>query len=203
MKKINKIVITGGPCAGKSSAMKRIQKEFTEKGYRVFLISESATELIWGGIAPWNCRSNREYQMLQSKLQIEKENIFDWASKQCKEDKILIVCDRGLMDGRAYVTESEFKWILEHFNETEKNWLYRYDGVFFLETTAKGAESFYSLSNNCSRTETVAQAVQLDNQLIDIWKKHPCFYQIDNSTGYEGKMNRLLKKIEIHLNKGD
>lgn len=203
MKKIYKIVITGGPCAGKSSAMEKIQERFTKKGYRVFLISESATELIQGGISPWTCRSPFEYQMLQSRLQMEKESIFDWAAQRSEEDKILIVCDRGLMDGRAYVSAAEFKCILDYFAETEKDWLLRYDGVFFLETTAKGAEEHYTLCNNRARTETIEQAVRLDNQLISIWKDHPCFYQIDNSTGYEEKMNRLMTQIEMHLSKGE
>ena len=32
---ITKIVITGGPCAGKSTAMSWIQNAFTQKGYKV------------------------------------------------------------------------------------------------------------------------------------------------------------------------
>ena len=32
---LTKIVITGGPCAGKSTALSRIQEEFTELGYTV------------------------------------------------------------------------------------------------------------------------------------------------------------------------
>ncbi len=38
--KITKIVITVGPCAGKSTAMSWVQKAFTEKGYRVLFIHE-------------------------------------------------------------------------------------------------------------------------------------------------------------------
>ena len=43
MSKITKIVLTGGPCAVKTTALQRIEKEFTEKGYKVFIIGESAT----------------------------------------------------------------------------------------------------------------------------------------------------------------
>ena len=50
-----KIVITGGPCAGKTTAMTWIQKEFEKKGYRVLFVPETATELITGGVAPWTC----------------------------------------------------------------------------------------------------------------------------------------------------
>ena len=39
--KISKIVITGGPCAGKSTAMSWIQNAFTQKGYVVLFLPES------------------------------------------------------------------------------------------------------------------------------------------------------------------
>lgn len=73
---ISKIVITGGPCAGKSTAMSWVQNAFTQMGYTVLFVPETATELITGGVAPWTCGTNAEYQKCQLKLQIEKENIF-------------------------------------------------------------------------------------------------------------------------------
>ena len=41
-----KVVLTGGPCAGKTSALTKIEEELIEKGYKVFIVSETATELI-------------------------------------------------------------------------------------------------------------------------------------------------------------
>lgn len=69
---ISKIVITGGPCAGKSTAMSWIQNALSRMGYRVLFVPETATELISGGVAPWTCGTNAEYQKCQLKLQIEK-----------------------------------------------------------------------------------------------------------------------------------
>lgn len=57
---IHKIVITGGPCAGKTTAMSWIQNAFTKRGYRVLFVPETATELITGGVAPWTCGTNLE-----------------------------------------------------------------------------------------------------------------------------------------------
>ena len=45
---------------------------------------ETATELITGGVAPWTCGTNAEYQKCQLKLQIEKENIFEQAARTKK-----------------------------------------------------------------------------------------------------------------------
>ncbi len=58
---ITKIVITGGPCAGKTTGMSWIQNAFTERGYKVLFIPETATELITGGVSPSTCASNAEY----------------------------------------------------------------------------------------------------------------------------------------------
>ena len=38
----------------------------------------------------------------------------------------------------------------------------RYDQVIHLETAASGAEKFYSLATNSTRTEPVAQAIERD-----------------------------------------
>lgn len=108
MQKITKIVLTGGPCAGKSTAMSWIQNAFIERGYKVLFVPETATELISGGVAPWTCGSNLDYQFCQMRLQIEKEKVFLSAAETMSEEKILIVCDRGMMDNRAYMTEIDF-----------------------------------------------------------------------------------------------
>ena len=97
---IIKMVITGGPCAGKSTAMSRIQNTLANMGYKALFIGETATELITGGVAPWTCGTNAQYQSFQMKLQIEKEKIFEQAALTMNTDKVLIICDRGVMDNK-------------------------------------------------------------------------------------------------------
>ena len=58
MKTIKKIVITGGPCSGKSTMLNLIENTFKEKGYKVLIVSETATELIRGGISPLGGKEN-------------------------------------------------------------------------------------------------------------------------------------------------
>ena len=50
MSTVTNIVITGGPCAGKSTGMSVIEQELTQKGYKVFVIPETATEVITAGV---------------------------------------------------------------------------------------------------------------------------------------------------------
>lgn len=197
--KVSKIVITGGPCAGKTTAMSWIQNAFTQKGYAVLFVPETATELITGGVAPWTCGSNVEYQQCQLKLQMEKENIFEQAARTMKSDKILIVCDRGALDNRAYMDAVEFAAALDFVGASEVKLRDSYDAVFHLVTAAKGAEGFYTTANNAARTETVEEAAALDDKLIAAWTGHPHLRVIDNATDFEAKMRRLIAEISSFL----
>ena len=196
---ITKIVITGGPCAGKTTAMSWIQSNFTKMGYTVLFVPETATELITGGVAPWTCGSNAEYQKCQMKLQLEKEKIFAQGAASMPVEKILIVCDRGALDNKAYMSELEFACVIESLGCNEVELRDNYDAVFHLVTAAKGAEKFYTTANNAARTDTVEQAAALDDKLIAAWTGHPHLRIIDNATDFEEKLKRLIAEISSFL----
>ena len=197
--KISKIVITGGPCAGKSTAMSWVQNAFTQMGYTVLFVPETATELITGGVAPWTCESNVEYQKCQMKLQIEKEKIFEQAAHAMLNEKVLIVCDRGALDNKAYMNDIEFSEAVQFIHSNEVELRDSYDAVFHLVTAAKGAEEFYTTANNSARTETVEEAAALDDKLISAWTGHPHFRLIDNTMTFEDKMKKLVAEIASFL----
>lgn len=198
-KSISKIVITGGPCAGKTTGMSWIQNAFTERGYTVLFIPEIATELISGGVAPWTCGSNGEYQKCQLKLQMEKEKVFEYAARTMDSEKILIVCDRGALDNKAYMTDAEFAVAANYVGANEVELRDGYDAVFHLVTAAKGAQKFYTTANNAARTETPEEAAALDDKLIAAWTGHPHLRIIDNAEGFEEKMKCLIKEIALFL----
>lgn len=200
---ITKIVITGGPSGGKTTGLSWIQNAFTKLGYTVLFVPETATELISNGVAPWTCGSNLDYQKCQMRLQLEKERVFEQAARSMKAEKILVVCDRGAMDNKAYMDELEFSAILREFDTTEVRLRDSYDAVFHLVSAAKGAEKFYTTENNSARTETVEQAAALDDKLIAAWTGHPHLRVIDNSTSFEDKLKRLISEIRSFLGEPD
>jgi len=196
---VKKIVITGGPCGGKTTAMERIRKEFSGEGLTVLFISETATELISGGVAPWTLVTNEEYQKCQVSLQKRKEEIFERAAGHMPADRILIVCDRGVMDNRAYMNDIEFENVMRALELDEREECERYDAVFHLVTAARGALEAYTLSNNGARTETPEQAIEVDDRVLRAWAGHPRHRVIDNSTGFDEKMDRLIAEIAAFL----
>jgi len=199
-KQITKIVVTGGPCAGKSTALNWIRETFSKKGYAVLFISEGPTDLINGGVAPWTCKSTIDFQTTVLKLQYEREKIFENAAMNIAGyDKVLIVCDRGLMDSKAYVNEYEFMQILKRLNLSETEIRDNYDGVFHLVTAAIGAEEFYSSENNKARYETATEAAAVDRRTLNAWTGHPHLRVIDNNTDFNSKMKNLLSEISALL----
>lgn len=199
MPEITKIVITGGPCAGKTTAMSWIQNAFVQKGYTVLFVPETATELITGGVAPWTCAANSDYQICQMKLQMEKEKIFVQAASTMPVDKVLIVCDRGELDNKAYMSDVEFATVIHKLGSSEVELRDGYDAVFHMVTAAKGAVDCYTTANNTARTESVEQAAALDDKLISAWTGHPHLRIIDNSTSFEEKLRRLIAEISGFL----
>ena len=196
---ITKIVITGGPCAGKTTAMSWIQSNFTKLGYTVLFVPETATELITGGVAPWTCGTNADYQKCQMKLQLEKEKIFEQGASTMPVEKVLIVCDRGTLDNKAYMSSLDFSTVVSSLGCNEVELRDSYDAVFHLVTAAKGAEQFYTTANNAARTETVEQAAELDDKLIAAWTGHPHLRIIDNAAGFEDKLKKLIAEIAAFL----
>lgn len=198
MKKME-IVITGGPCAGKSTAINIIKHELSKKGIKVIVVPETATELISAGICPWEIDVDVFRSILISRA-LNKEETTREALKYIKHDAIIIY-DRGILDIKAYMELDMFENELNKYNTNEKDIIKKYDAVFHLVTAANGAEEFYTLSNNSARKETLEEAQILDKKTIEAWSNHEKFKIIDNSTNFEDKINRLLKEINLLINK--
>lgn len=196
---VRKIVITGGPCAGKTEALGRVREVFTRLGYTVLVIPETATQLISGGVAPWTCGTPDDFQRCLARLQLAEEQAFEQAAATMSAEKLLIVCDRGMLDCKCYMSDADFTALLRELDLTEEDALHRYDAVFHLVTAACGAAEHYSLASNSARMETAEQAVVLDRRLVSCWSGHPFFRMVDNSTDFEGKLLRLIREICLFL----
>ena len=197
-KRITKIVLTGGPAAGKTTLVSRILKEFKqEDGWRVITIPETATELISGfGIKPFGgCMSMLQFQDFVVADQIHKEKLALDAAQLVPEENVLILYDRALMDNKAYISDEEYAQILARFDgRTEESVLANYDVVLHLITCAKGAEFAYNLGN-AARTESIEYAREMDDRTLRAWGRHPNLRIIDNDVNFNNKIERGLREI--------
>lgn len=189
---VKRLVLTGGPCGGKTSAVSFLKQNLESLEYKVIFTPEAATEIIRSGVQFNDC-TVLEFQTLVTKriLYYEKEALK--IASLYPEKNVIILSDRGFCDNKEYMSDKDYKTLLSSFGLTEEEVLCRYDAVFHLITAAIGAEKFYKLEG--ARHETPEEARELDIKTLQAWLHHPKHIVIDNSTDFNEKLNRLLNKI--------
>ena len=198
---IRKIVLTGGPCAGKTTALVRVIEHFNSRGFKVFCVPEVPTIY---SLAGWNYLTpNRqlyfegERAILETQLALE-DHFMRLASVCAKP--VLIVCDRGAMDISAYIAPEEWDSICGEAGTNSNVLRERYDAVLHLVSAADGAEQYYTTATNSTRYEKADEeglriARELDKKVIKAWTGHPHLRVINNHDDFERKMQRVLREI--------
>lgn len=136
-----------------------IQKSFTAKGFKVLVVPEAARTLISGGASIYSTSftpsEGKEFQKTLMNLQIQLEDSFQNFASLTQEPTIMLI-DRGLMDGSAYVPAEQWNGLMEDMElKTEDISDNRYDAIIHMVTAADGAESIYS---DNERYESVEEA---------------------------------------------
>ena len=103
----------------------------------------------------------------------------------------IILCDRGVFDNRAYVSDREFKELLKERNLNEMELSSSYDMVIHLVTAAKGAKEHYTTANNSARTETVEEALKMDKKTLEAWVGHKRIEIIGNEGSFDDKIHNV------------
>jgi CYTH domain-containing protein len=203
---VKKIVITGGPCAGKDTGLKEIVPRLWEIGIRPFVVDEVVTRFFKGGIrdigeiARKNPRKHFEIQkqiMLEIMSEIKR---FENLAALFPNDKCAILLNRGPMDGAAYIPRGDFDIVLEENRLTLSDVRDSFDGVIHLVTTADGAEKVWQRAKSNNENEarwedTPEQAIAVDRRTQRVWVGTPHFRILDNSTDWNGKVDRLFKSV--------
>lgn len=191
-----KIALTGGPCGGKTTSIDKIVLEFTEKNYRVLVVPEAATILINMGIKPFGETKIDiiEFQRMVIDLQLKLESYAEEVARK-SDKKTIILCDRGIMDDKAYVTKEQFIELLKERNLTQFEVCKSYDLVIHLVTAANGKKEFYTLDNNSARSESIEEAIIKDQKTLEAWLLHDNLKIIGNDTDFETKINKVIYNI--------
>jgi predicted ATPase len=196
-KDVKVIVITGGPCGGKSTFMKMAKAHLEKQGFFVVIIPEAARQLIAAGFhpvkTPW--KQDTGFQELVLKTILETEfHYFDVLNEMNIDQPVVFLCDRGTVDGIAYIGKASFENnILDKFSLTYSDLRDRYSGVIGLVSAADGAPEFYKMDDE--REEDLEEAALLDKRTMGAWRLHQHFSVIDNSTDFPAKINRALAAL--------
>ena len=187
-----RIVLTGGPGGGKTTAADLFRREM---GDSVAIVPEAATLLFSGGFP----RSREVFarQAAQRAIYHVQRNLED-AEAALYPERILL-CDRGTIDGVVYWPDGEDEYY-RAVGSTEEAELARYDTVIFFETAAAG--DLFVEGPNKVRIEDRAEAMELDRRLQAVWSRHPRYFLIRHEASFMKKLGgamELLGKVLTEL----
>ena len=196
---VQKFVLTGGPCGGKTTALARLREFLEERGFRVFIAPEAATTLWSNGMSVSDLKTPEDVLAFQMKLMnmqmFFEDTFFELAERTGQRSVVL--CDRGTMDGKAYSSPEEWMELLaaQGLDELELRDS-RYNAVLHLTTAANGAESFYESGPETPRMEGAQAARELDDRIQHAWLGHPNHTVFHNGEGgFEGKLRALIAQV--------
>lgn len=201
MSEIRKIVITGGPCAGKSSLIAMLKEEF---GDGIITVPEAATLLLAGGFPmpgkhiDW-C-DEWQYAFQKSVLHLHRSLEEAYALMARRKGARLLVCDNGLPSGAAYMPGG-LKQFIKMYGIDFDHELLNYDSVIHLETIALTQPEKYGKHNNEHRYTTLAEAIRHDNLIKELWESHPNRFILPSSWKLEDKYHKVREVLLGFLGK--
>jgi predicted ATPase len=196
-------VLTGGPCAGKTTALNWLKENF---GDRIIFVPEVSSFIfengLWPPPKPWSYEWQVGLQklILKYQLQFEAEAIQEAEDHGCQ----IIVADRGIPDGYGYLDGGSAEFFLRFpvNGLTEKSANDRYEAVFHLRSRAViNPELFLKLQeNNPHRFEgEIARSVEIDQRIIAAWDSHP--NRIILSGNLEENREVVARELKKYLQK--
>lgn len=194
---IIKIVLTGGPCAGKTTALNTIKEYLAKRNIPVLTVPETATELILNGIIPSSEITTFDFQKLVLKKQMSKEEITEEfiENSNKKDDICVIIFDRGIIDNKAYLSShDEFTRLLNQKGLSEIDILDSYDLVLDLLSTASCKEEAYNLHNK-ARFEDIETARYVDKRTTLAWIHHRNLKIISSAISLEEESKIIIDYV--------
>lgn len=195
MKKIIKIVLTGGSCAGKTSAQKYIIDNLNAD-MTILLIPEAASILLSNGV----CRdeiSRFDFQCNIFSLQKKLENVFETVAEKIDRN-VLIICDRGTCEGVAFLSRTEWDELLRMYNTTFKNELNCYSAVIYMPSVSINYPDLYL--DTPIRNYTISAAQKESKKIYNAWKGHDKFYKVNNYSDFDLKLKDVLEIVKKIVN---
>jgi predicted ATPase len=201
------VCLTGGPCGGKTEAMKVMQSRIESKGWDVYLVPEVPTLLMQGGCQYPGEDGGPKLKLFEAsliKLQLQVEDSFKAIAASTGRKSCLIM-DRGLLDVPAYLPEDHVLWdsVLADMGLNEEECSKRYDMVLHLQSSAVGHAQHYV--NSETRQESADVAKVLDSRIQDNWSrvKHPNVIVVESEEAFDDKVQKGVDAVVNTLTEKD
>jgi AAA domain-containing protein len=194
---IPRIVLTGGPCGGKSTALTFLRDRLPVENITPIFVPELATTMFNSGIR-WRDVSSHpndafRFQANMIRAQIQNEDMFYSFAHLVPNSNKVLICDRGTIDNMVYAVDDWHEDILSQVGSLGML-KRRYDGVIHLNSLAWGEG--YSLDNP-ARFESREDAIKVDERTWQMWNKGPIVthYRISHEVSLDVKMERVAQYV--------
>jgi len=197
------IVLTGGPCGGKSSILAVIRDRLRKRGMQVIAVPEYATHFFAnsdGFQVEWvGTEKEQGLQDVFLRYQVMQEDMFrEFAALNSKPTVLLL--DRAALDQKAHTSGAIWESALRKNKVTERQLLDRYDLVVHLGTCAKvGDYEWGPGSNNPGRYHNPEEAAELDGVCESAWHDHKQFRMVPHFEKFQDKVEQVMKYLEDAL----
>lgn len=175
-----RVVLTGGPGAGKTAVLELIRQSFCA---HVKVLPEAAGVVFGGGFPREDdpaCKraAQRAIFFVQRELEAAGDS----------HNPTIVLCDRGTLDGLAYWPGSADDFCTS-VRTTVSDELARYDAVIHLRTPV--LEHGYNHQNPL-RTESATAAAEIDAQILRAWEMHSRRFVVESSVSFLDKAARAI-----------
>lgn len=177
-----RVVLTGGPGGGKTTAADLYRREI---GDHIVIVPEAATLLYSGGFPRSGVNGVR--RATQKAIYHVQRNLED--AQYANYQNRVLLCDRGTVDGAVYWPDEPIGFF-EALGTTLEAELSRYDAVIFFETAAVGNIAIEG--GNPIRIESNEEAIELDRKLRMLWSQHPHFILVPHNDSFIQKITSGL-----------
>lgn len=195
---VYRVVLTGGPCSGKTSSLAHVRATCKQAGFEALVVPEVPTILMEGGATYPGLEAGHRliaFEAALIRLQLQIEESFVTIARSLGKPTVVLM-DRGSVDICAYLMPKDWLATLSALGGlTTSDLISRYHQVIHLVTAADGAESFYQLSNNTARTESPKDARVIDRRIQAAWSQHPHLVVLCNDTDFAGKLDKATNAV--------
>jgi predicted ATPase len=178
---MKRIVLTGGPCSGKTVLTSRLATLAPDRYVRVPEAATQVYDLLQTRWDRLDLAGRLDVQRQIYRLQVDQE---DRLAREYP-GRILLL-DRGTIDGAAYWPHGPADYWTDLGTSLDRE-LARYDAVLWMQTSAALGIYDGDASNAC-RFEDASAAVVAGQQLISLWGTHPGLIRIDAYPTFDEKL---------------
>jgi predicted ATPase len=181
-----RIVLTGGPGAGKTAVLEVLRRSLCR---RVMVLPESAGLVFTGGFPRGKSMAQR--RAVQRAIYFVQREL---EASALSEAPAILMCDRGTVDSLAYWPGQDDMW--QSVGTTHADELARYDAVIHLRTPPLGG-GYNNI--NPLRIETAAEAAAIDMKIASAWAAHPRKLEVAATLDFVEKVARAVALVRAEL----